>query len=116
MTATTNSAEASEALSQLAEDIELQSADFLWIDFYKSADVNARIKPNSKLARLLERARDELPSAGFRWIEPPAYFRKVIEMTRSQVMRAGTDADRRAVVSSLLGDSDPPFLRQLQVH
>jgi hypothetical protein len=113
---TISSAEHDALLSQLAEDLELQSADFLWLEFYTASNAYGPVRPGSKLARLLERAHQELPGEGFRWMDPPAYFRAAIESTRRQIMHADSEKGRRAVAHALLADDNPAFLQHLAVQ
>lgn len=105
-----------ERLEQLATDLELQSADFLWIEFYASDAFAEVVQTGSKLDHLLARARRELPKSGFDWIMPPDYIRQAINLTRKEVLRAGTGPERLAVVKSFLADRDPPFLRRLELN
>jgi len=98
---------------QLAEDIERQSADFVWIELVASEPVAALVAMDSKLGSILRKARNDLPRAGFDWIEPSHAFRSAVALTRSELARASGREERRQVVRSFLNDADPPFLRQL---
>jgi len=101
---------AEEILALFEED---QSDDFIALEVIVSSRVLDAVFPGTKLAAAIDLASATFSESGFWWAAPTP-LRRIIELTRAELQRAGTEHDKARIIGAVL-EGDPDFLSSVQI-